>query len=66
MNIAVHEEGETEGEACVKLPVTYVAAELVAEVGAVVNPVTLESAGNTGAVETLELIVSASRTTCNS
>lgn len=68
VNIAVqtHEEGETEGEACVKLPVTFVAAELVTEVGAVVSPVTLESAGNTGAVETLELIMSASRTTWNS
>lgn len=68
VNIAVqtHEEGKQKVEAHVRLRVTYVAAQLIAEVGAVVSPVTLESAGNTGAVDTLELIVSAGRTTCNS
>lgn len=46
--------------------VTYVAAKLIAEVRAVVFPVTLEGAGDTGAVEALELILRATGTTCNS
>lgn len=55
-----------ENRRCVKIRVTYAAAKLVAEVSAVMHPVTLESASNAGAVQTLELIRSASRTTCNS
>lgn len=57
---------KTGAGACVKIRVTYAAAKLVAEVSAVVHPVTLESASNAGAVHTLELIRSASRTACNS
>lgn len=58
--------GKTEdGVACVQIIVTYVAAELIAEVRAVVFPVTLEGAGDTGAIETLELIPRTAGTTWN-
>lgn len=57
---------KAEGGACVKIRVTCAATELVAEVGAVVRAVALEGAGDAGAVETRELIRSASGTTCNS
>lgn len=46
------------GAARVKARVTYVAAELIAEVRAVLLPVALEDAGDTGAIQTLELIPS--------
>lgn len=47
-----------------KIRVTFVAVELIAVVSAVTHPVTLESTGNTGAVQTPELILRASRATC--
>lgn len=40
------------------------AAKLITEVGAVVFPVTLEGASDTGAIETLELILRTTGTTC--
>lgn len=47
---------------CVHVPVTFVAADLVTEVRAVVLFVALEAAVDTRAVDTLELVVATSRT----
>lgn len=61
VNIAVQIHRKGKG----RIRVTYVAAKLIAEVRAVVRPVTLEGASNTGAIETLELILSTSGTSCS-
>lgn len=54
-----------EGAARVHTRVTYEAAELIAEVRAVVFAVTLEGASDTGAIEALELILRTTGTTCD-
>lgn len=54
-----------EGAACVQIRVTYVAAKLITEVRAVMFPVTLEGASNTGAIQTLELILRTTGMTYN-
>lgn len=65
VSVQTQQEGNLEVERAREKPLTSVASELIAEVSAVMHPIALESASNAGAVEALELILSAGGTSCN-